>query len=176
MAEERDHTIPCSQVDNIAHLKNDIAELKESNRKIFNVIDGNGSGKGMKTDLALVVQKLSKMEEWASSQGEINIEIEVQKRVKDELERKQVVQEDKKIKKFQMRKDLILVIVAIAGLGVAITGLGVSVFLGFRNQNRSLTEFKEEVRSAGVPIKDSRGNIEGVWPWSYIQDSTSIIQ
>jgi hypothetical protein len=88
------HAVPCTQVDNIAHLKDTQTEIKDDIKQIFKIIDGNGSGKGMKVDLALVCDQLEKIgpmlgeiKTRLSSVSEVNTEIEVQSRVQNEVKK-----------------------------------------------------------------------------------------
>jgi hypothetical protein len=57
-----EHTIPCTQVDAISALQSNQNEISVKVERINHTIHGNGDGVGMKTDLALVVQRTEGLE------------------------------------------------------------------------------------------------------------------
>jgi alpha-glucosidase (family GH31 glycosyl hydrolase) len=114
---EVQHSVPCTQKDNIAHLHKKMDRLYE-------IIEGNGKP-GMKTDLALVVDHVTEIKSRLSSTMEVNNELEVQRRVAFEVSK--IEQRDKEEKE-KKRNSLIKK----AEIFVAFTGGSTGIILLIR--------------------------------------------
>lgn len=102
------HSVPCTQNQNIADIKSDL-------RKIHKIIDGNGEN-GMKTDIAIIKEKLS-------GTMEVNTELEITRRVNEHKEKIRKEYEAKKNVRFGKTAQVI---------GLVFTGIAVitSLVLG----------------------------------------------
>jgi len=97
-AKRKTHSVPCTQEDNISNMKSDINEIKADVKSLHTTIDGNGKP-GMKTDLALLVSDVSYIKKKLSASAEIDNELEIQRRVVVEVEKREKDRQDVKFKK-----------------------------------------------------------------------------
>lgn len=127
--EKHFHQIPCTQEDNVNNLKKEQFEIKQDLHTLFVIIDGNGTGKGMKIDLALAVASLKRIETRLSSEEVINKELEIQARVtaevqkvREEMHQKELVEKEemyrKELAKKKSKRETIALIISAIALGI----------------------------------------------------------
>ena len=124
------HGVPCSQSDNIGHLKSDVSEIKRDINTLYYSIDGNGKP-GMKMDLAIVKKDLGEVKtsigeinKKLSTVAEIDLELEVSRRVHtrlNEIKAKKDLEDDLKLKKGTFSWYKVMIIIALLGFLVTAT-------------------------------------------------------
>ena len=142
------HSVPCVQNQNIADIKNDINRLHK-------IIDGNGE-KGMKTDIALLIESTEYIKQKLSGAMEVNTELEITRRVRE--------QEEKLRKEFENRMNVrISKTLKVIGLVFTVIAVCSSVTLGILSfiNTKKIPDVEEKITNEirlmdGVP-KETRG-------------------
>jgi len=157
------HSVPCTQSQNIVDIKNDINGLHK-------IIDGNGA-KGMKTDIALLIESTEHIKKKLSGTMEVNTELEIIRRVREQEEKIRKDFEDKKNVRFSKAAKIIgLVFTGIAVCTSLI--LGVLSFVNTKkipivedkltNEIRLMDGVSKQSRSGYVKYRDNVGFTDSI--------------
>ena len=150
-------SIPCNQVDNIQHLKNGQDTIQKDINKIWVVLDGNGKP-GLRTDIALMSQSIQEIKTKLSATSEINMELEIQRRVNIETG---------KIRNVKFSK-----VLKVIGLIFAFITLATSFVFSILSYSHTseIPDLKSEVDMINIPVRTRSGVIEW-YPAGIVIDS-----
>lgn len=163
------HAVPCIQENNIDHLDKNIIEIKTGLHRLADIIDGNGSGVGMKTDLELVKNGSEQLCGWVKDlnvqfssakavQDALEIERQVRDRVERDLEKKQ--KDDKEVdalkttkKSFSWQKASIVFSITVGALTLSVLTLFSILNYKVNKDNKtSISTVTNKVEELGVPM------------------------
>jgi len=157
------HSVPCAQNQNIADIKSDLNSLHE-------IIDGNGK-QGMKTHIALLMESTEQIRKKLSGTMEVNTELEITRRVREQEEKLRKEFEDKKNVKFSKAVKIIGLIFTVIAVCTSVT-LGVLSFINtnkipvvedkLTNEIRLMDGVSKQSRGGYVKYQDSMGFTDSV--------------